>query len=443
MKTDVLVLGGGLSGLSTAHHLGVSGALSCLVAEAKATPGGTAGSVVKDGFTFDYTGHLLHLHDPYGTSLVQDLLEGNLGLHERRAAIFSQGVLTRYPFQANTHGLPRKTVVDCVAGFLETVHRPRTLPPDPDFISWSKASFGDGITRYFMRPYNEKLWQRPLSELTTDWQGRFVPKPSASEVLYGAMTEQNKLFGYNASFRYPLRGGIQVLADALAARLNQGVLKTGCRVVSVDLREKVALIDGLGEVSYGRLVNTLPLPLFLDLAGPLPAQVKAARRELRWNTVWNLNLGVARPRVSDKHWIYFPEKRYPFYRVGFSSNFSSSVAPERCSSLYIEVSRPGGARVDAAKLEASIFRGLRACGILKRSDEIAAKAWMPIETGYVVYDRARSRAVATIFRHLAKVGADSIGRYGGWKYSFMEEALLDGRRCAQRLSAAAAPSAGR
>ena len=191
MKTDVLILGGGLAGLSTAHHLGRLGAASRLVLEARDTVGGTAGSQRVGGFTFDYTGHLLHLHDPYGRDLILDLLKDNVAVHERRAWIFSQGVYTRYPFQANTRGLPPSAVRECVAGFLETVHRPRALAKDPDFLSWSRATFGDGITRRFMKPYNEKLWQTPLSRMTTEWQGRFVPKPAAAEVLYGALTDQN------------------------------------------------------------------------------------------------------------------------------------------------------------------------------------------------------------------------------------------------------------
>ncbi|MBI3563846.1 MAG: FAD-dependent oxidoreductase [Elusimicrobia bacterium] len=439
MKTDVLILGGGLAGLSTAHHLGRLGGASRLVVEAEETVGGTAGSRRVGGFTFDFTGHLLHLHDPYGQALVLDLLKGNLASHERRAWIFSSGAYTRYPFQANTRGLPPAAVLDCVAGFLETVHRPRALPQAPDFLSWSRATFGDGITRRFMKPYNEKLWRTPLARLTTEWQGRFVPKPSASEVLYGALTDRNALFGYNASFRYPVRGGIQSLPDALAARLEPGVVRTGARVTAVDLREKVAVVAGLGEVRYERLVNTLPLNRFLDLASPLPPAVKAARRALRWNTVWNLNLGVARAGVTDKHWVYFPEKKYPFYRVGCSSNFSSAVAPAGHSSLYVEVSRPGGTRVDRKALEASILKGLRDCGLLKSSDELSARSWMPVDVGYVVYDFARTPAVTTIFRHLEAAGVESIGRYGGWKYSFMEETLLDGKRCAERLSGRAAP----
>lgn len=442
MKVDVLILGGGLAGLSAAHHLGERGVRSRLVVEAKDRVGGTAGSVTTGGFTFDYTGHLLHLHDAYGQALILDLLKGNLASHERKAWIYSQKAYTRYPFQANTKGLPAATVAECVAGFLETVHRPRATPQDPDFLSWCRAQFGDGITRRFMRPYNEKLWRTPLAKLTTEWQGRFVPKPSASEVVYGAVVENNALFGYNASFRYPVRGGIQSLPDALAGRLEPGVVRTESPVTAVDLREKVARVQGLGEVRYERLVNTLPLNNFLDLAAPLPADVKAARKDLRWNTVWNLNLGIDRPAPADKHWIYYPEKRFPFYRVGYSSNFSPHLAPEGHAALYLEAARPGGARVDRDKLETSMIKGLREAGLLRRSDEISAKIWMPVPVGYVVYDRARTPAVRTIFRHLDSLGVESIGRYGGWKYSFMEETILDGKRCAERMTgAASAPEA--
>lgn len=434
MNVDVLILGGGLAGLSAAHHLGGRGVSSRLVVEAKERVGGTAGSVTRGGFTFDYTGHLLHLHDAYGQAFILDLLKGNLAAHERKAWIYSQGAYTRYPFQANTKGLPPAVVAECVAGFLETVHRPRTLPAGPDFLSWSRATFGEGITRRFMRPYNEKLWRTPLSELTTEWQGRFVPKPSASEVVYGALTEKNALFGYNASFRYPVRGGIQALPDALAERLEPGVVRVESPVLAVDLREKVARVRGLGEVRYQRLVNTLPLNVFLDLATPLPEDVRLARKALRWNTVWNLNVGIDRPAPPDKHWIYYPEKRFPFYRVGYSSNFSAHLAPEGHSALYLEATRPGGARVDRDKLEESMIRGLREAGLLRRSDEISAKIWMPVDVGYVVYDRARTPAVETIFRHLGSLGVESIGRYGGWKYSFMEETILDGKRCAERLT---------
>ena len=418
IETDVLILGGGLAGLSTAYHLKRRfPGLSTMVVEERARPGGLAGSFEKDGFTFDHTGHLLHLHDAYGKKLITGLLKGNLGAHQRSAWIYSHKTFTRYPFQANTHGLPASVVEDCVVGFMKTVHRPAALPFRPSFEAWCLATFGAGISKHFMFPYNRKLWGVPLATMTTEWQGRFIPKPRPEEVLYGALADQKKHFGYNAEFLYPKRGGTQALPDALAARVDS--LYLGCRANRVDLRERVAVVEGLGEIRYRRLVNTAPLADFLDLASPLPSRVREARRRLRWNTVLNLNLGVARPKVSDKHWVYFPEARFPFYRVGFASNFSEHVAPRGASSLYVELSRKPGTREDLARLERRVLEGLRACGILKASDRLLTRLWVRIPCAYVIYDFYRTRAVDAIMAYLRSQGVESIGRFGGWKYSFM------------------------
>lgn len=432
MSTDVLILGGGLAGLSTAYHLQrLNPRASFLIVEKNSRAGGLAGSFRQDGFTFDHTGHLLHLHDTYGKRFIAGLLKGNLISHQRSSWIYSKGAYARYPFQANTHGMGRSAIEDCIVGFLKTVHHPKALARNANFQEWCLATFGEGISRHFMFPYNQKLWRVPLSQMTTEWQGRFIPKPQPEEVLYGALADQKKFFGYNAEFLYPARDGAQALPDALAARVSN--LYLSCRAAWVDLQEKTAEIEGLGRVHYERLVNTMPLPDFLSLAGPLPASVRLAKQKLRWNTVYNLNLGVARPHVSEKHWIYFPDSRYPFYRVGFSSNFSPNVAPRGASALYVEVTRRPEERVDLARLENQILTGLKACGILKSSDKLLTRLWITIPCAYVIYDFNRTPAVETIFRFLHGRGVDSIGRYGGWKYSFMEEAILDGKRCAERL----------
>ncbi len=431
-RVDVLILGGGLAGLSTAYHLQKAGRSDFLVVEKKGRVGGLAGSERRGGFTFDYTGHLLHLHTPYGKRLVTNLLRGNLVVRDRSSWIFSHDRYTRYPFQANTYGLPEKVVRECVAGFLANL-RGGASPPDQDasFEDWARATFGEGICRHFMFPYNRKLWRADLAAMTTEWQGRFIPRPKPEEVLYGALTDQKKFFGYNATFRYPLRGGIQSLPDALARRLAN--VRLNAAVTRVDLEAKVAVIDGVGEVAYRRLVNTLPLKHFIGLASEVPAEVRKAAGKLRYRTVYNLNLGVARPRISDKQWIYFPEDKFVFYRAGVSTNFSPHLAPRGASSLYIEVSRLPEEAFDFNAVERKILDGLRACGLLKPADRLLERAWMPIPCGYVLYDRDRAPAVGTLFAHLKSKDVESIGRYGAWKYSFMEEAIMDGKACAERL----------
>ena len=66
----ILILGGGLAGLSTALHLGEH---PHLVLEGETSPGGLCRTREVSGFLFDYTGHLLHLRDERVHALVDEL----------------------------------------------------------------------------------------------------------------------------------------------------------------------------------------------------------------------------------------------------------------------------------------------------------------------------------------------------------------------------------
>jgi protoporphyrinogen oxidase len=305
-----------------------------------------------------------------------------------------------------------------------------------NFRDWCLRLFGTGISRHFMVPYNEKLWGVPADRMTPDWCGPFVPVPSLAEVEAGARGRPRKAFGYNTRFLYPRRGGIQALAEAFARRLPE--LRLGVSLESVDWRRRRARLSTGEEISYRRLISTLPLPELLDRLDPFPRGLEGPRSLLRWTTVLCVNVGVARPRISPASWIYFPEKKFPFYRVGFPMNFTPRVVPPGCSSMYVEVSFPPGGEPDDDAGRERLFRRIRAgllvAGILRPSDTFPVVHFAPIRYAYVIYDDQRTAALRTIFGWLDKnAGASSIGRYGGWKYSFMEEAILDGRRAARAL----------
>ena len=62
-KTDILIIGAGLSGLSAAWHLPKK--YKVRIVESSDKCGGLATTEEIDGFRFDQTGHLLHLHNVY------------------------------------------------------------------------------------------------------------------------------------------------------------------------------------------------------------------------------------------------------------------------------------------------------------------------------------------------------------------------------------------
>jgi protoporphyrinogen oxidase len=442
-----LVAGAGLAGLSAAYH--ADGAVHVL--DRADVVGGTARSHTVGGFTFDVTGHLLHLHDPYTQAWIPRLLGDNLVSCRRDARIYAQGVLTPYPFQANLYGRSPRVIRDCLDGLRRSRARwgdrplEGTLGPGGDstltFRDWSRRLFGDGITRHFMAPYNRKLWGVSVDDLRPDWCGSFVPVPTLEEVEAGAHRVHRKAFGYNASFLYPKRGGIQVLAEALAREVNARrgkEIRLGVSLDKVLWKKRQARLGDGSVMPYRRLISTLALPELVKRLDPFPEELAAPLARLRWTTVMCLNVGVARSRISPASWIYFPEKSFPFYRVGFPMNFTPHVAPRGCSSMYVEVSyRPGTEPTDTAgrtRLFRRVREGLLRAGIVRSTDTYPVVQFLPIRYAYVIYDAYRTAAVATILDWLdRRAAADSIGRYGGWKYSFMEAALLDGKRFAEAL----------
>jgi len=427
----ILILGGGLAGLSTAYHLGSA---EHLVLEAESTAGGLCRSRVVDGFVFDYTGHLLHLRDERIVRLVDALLPDAFAVVERRAVIRTRGVTLPFPFQANLHGLPKELVADCVVEFARSLSAP--VPDDPavDFARWSNAVFGSGISAAFLLPYNRKLFRREPAEMTADWVSWAVPKPTLEQVVRGALGIANQGLGYNATFRYPKCGGIGVLAQALARRVEH--VRYGARVERIDLdRRQVALASG-ERIGFERLVSTLPLPELLErLTG---AQAPALRNEaasLDWSVVACLNLGVDQADLAEgAHWIYFPDDDAPFYRVGFPTNFSPAVAPAGTGSMYVEFGLRRDEPLEAERLEREALHALRREGILAPDARVLVRDWVRIDPGYVIFDRARQQALERVLPGLAELGIHAIGRYGAWTYSYMERALLDGLETAARLT---------
>ncbi|HEX8751414.1 MAG TPA: hypothetical protein VF732_09895, partial [Nitrospira sp.] len=366
------------------------------------------------------------------------LLAGKLQKHSRKSFIYSHKTYTEYPFQVNTYGLPAEVVRDCLLGFIATLTKPAANvgSKDRSFKQWILDNLGEGMAKHFMVPFNEKLWQVSLDELTSDWVSWLVPKPELKDVVNGALGIKEKAFGYNPSFLYPATDGIKVLPESFLPGIS-GV-KNGMELVEVDTKRRRALFrnrqsgESLTE-HYESLVSTIPVPELVRRCLDIPAHLKKAAEGLRWVSVYNLNMGVAREQVSDKHWLYFPEPEYPFYRVGFPMNFSPSLGPAGCSSMYVEMSHQPTERQSSEQLVARARRGLEQIGILRPDDEIVVADVKDLHYAYVYFDRHRARALPAILTELERRGIYSIGRYGRWEHTSMEDAIGQGKQLAERL----------
>ena len=427
-----LILGGGLAGLVAAERLASRGA-TVPVLEKEGEPGGVCRSVEAGGFTFDLTGHLLHTRRERTRDYLRSLGVWNrLVEHERSAAVVIGGRFTPYPVQIHTRALAPEVRRDCLLGFIRAWAAGEPAREPESFAQWARERFGEGLARHFFLPYNRKLFRIDPERMTTEWVGRYVPRPSLEEVVDGALGLFRGRTGYNAVFRYPAEGGIRVLPDAVAARVPD--LRTGHEVVRIDLQRRRVLLAGGEELQWSVLGSTVPLPAVIGrLAGPLPSAIQEARNALRWVAVLDLALGVEGDAPRPEHWLYFPDEAIPFYRVGFPSNHGR-VAPPGCHTVSVEIALdPEPGDTEAAEREA--LQSLEALGLLDPG-RIRVRRRLLVDPAYVVFDGARREAVRVLGEYLESHGVLIAGRWGAWVYSAMEDAILDGFDLARRLEEA-------
>jgi protoporphyrinogen oxidase len=289
------------------------------------------------------------------------------------------------------------------------------------------SGFGQALADCFLIPQNEKSLATSLDRLSAAAVRRFFPPPDDAAVRRGFQPTESAPEEYNSRFWYPKRGGIGALVDGLAT----GLSRVSCNesVAALDLARRELRTSRGRTVAWDVLLSSLPLNALCRRSGD-PELVDAASRLTHSATV-NINLGIRGglgASFGDAHWVYTPQPDLPFYRVGAYSHISDGTCPSGYSSVYVEVGIPGERATSldlAGDLEPRVLDALERVGWVRR-DHIVARATTVIPCAYVHHTPERDAVVAFVTERLAAHGVQSMGRYGTWDYTGMEDSIVDG-----------------
>lgn len=421
MKKRIVILGGGLSALTAAYYSGAP------VYEAAEVAGGVAASDTKDGFVFDRGIHILQTRNEIVLNLLK---ECGVTFREfsRNAFIYSQGRYTPYPFQVNTSGLPFATRMKCVWSFV----RRERYPQPQNYEQWIYRSVGKEFAERFLIPYSEKFWTIHPSEMTCEWTGSRVPQPSLGQVIRGAFWSKQTRIGTNATFRYPHgAAGYGAVASAIAQRC--GSVRVNHRAVNIDIKEQKITFGNGTSINYEILISTIPLPKLIEICSDVPASVSHAAAQLRTNSIFVVNVGVDREQISNRHWVHFPERNVPFFRISYPHTFGENVTPRGKSSVSAEIAYSSQRPIDKNKVVIDTVEALRRVGAIQRDDAVTMTATYDIPFAYCVYDHTRKASLKIVRDWLRSVGIETAGRYGLWTYFWSDEAILSGKKVAERV----------
>lgn len=427
--TEIVILGAGMAGFGAAHWLHGRG-LRARMYEARPTPGGhTSTHFYDDGFVFDEGPHISFTSDPRIQALLAANIGGQYEVMKAYVNNYWRGHWLKHPAQINLHGLPEDLIVSCIRDFVAA-----NAVPDPkvsNYEEWLLAAFGRTFATTFPMQYTKKYHTTEAKNLTTDWLGPRLYRPTLEQVLLGALKREPLDVHYVDNFRYPTHGGFCAYLKPFEAMAD---LHCGHRVSAIDPATRTLTFTGGATAPYGELVSSLPLPRLVPMIRGVPPDVLEAASLLACSQVVLVNIGLNRPVDTRAQWTYFYDDDICFPRVSFPPGFSPTLVPAGCGSLQAEVyfSEKWRPLTNEPKdwIEPTID-GLIKCGLVKDRAEIIHRSVIFVPFANVIFDHDRPKALATVHGYLDDIGIGYCGRYGDWEYIWTDQAFKSGEDAGQ------------
>ncbi len=422
-----LILGAGLAGLTAAFQLKSKGHRSFAVLEAQPFVGGLLRTHTEQGIAIDHLPHVFFTRDESCRTLYLDIVPHSI---KQRSSI---GVFVRdryidYPFQLNVHGLDQSAKLRCLEGYFDTLLERHAQRTPRTFQEYVRCTYGAGMEEVFFRPYNEKLWCTPMEKMSVEWVGPKIDPVSSADMargFLGCAEGEDRMFGPHAEFYYPESGGIQTLAENVAARVGMDQVHVDEKVVSIDTKKKIVRTSRR-EWQYDKLISTLPLHTMAELTGKY--HTDCAR--LSYNTVLTVHIVADAVVLPEYHWIYYADADIPFYRITrvdmVDKRYQGGPVP-----LIIECAFPGNASVDRSGVLASVKQALLKLGILSAASRISFENTFQYGPAYVIYDLAYRRTVTALRERLRRDGIIVAGRFGEWAFYNMDMTMRSAIRAVE------------
>ena len=433
----IIILGAGPTGLGAAYQLQKLNYKNWNIYEKNNYVGGLSASFRdKQGFTWDIVGHILFSNNDRFNRLVDNLLRDEVLTFKRESWIWLKDNFIKYPFQNNFHTHPDKEIViECILGLIDNLYKNGKCR---NFEEWIYYFFGKGIAKYFMTPYNNKVWACPLDRMDYGWIAERVSVIDINRILQNIVySRDDSDWGPNNVFKYPLFGGIGGLFDKFLPYINRHLyLNKNAIKVSVEKKE-IVFQDG-EKVSYDLLISTIPLNELLNKIENKPEQINKSAKEFVWNGGYMVGIGINKPCPSKKNWIYFPQDDSPFYRVTYLSNYSPNMTPRgNYFSFLAETSYSTFKSVSKETIVEETIRGLINSKLLEEEDkaQIVSTCLIDVQHSFPVPFLGRDEVLREVQSFLSGNNIYSRGRFGGWKYEVgnMDNSLIQGMEIVEKI----------
>jgi protoporphyrinogen oxidase len=427
----IVIIGAGPCGLGAAKRLHELGHEDWLLFERENYVGGLAASFKDDnGFTWDIGGHVTFSHYKEFDRMLEETCGDRLLFHRRKSMVKLQAALIPYPFQNNLRYLPDDLRKEALDGL-------KNAPggdPSMSLEEWMMKTFGSGICKLFMNPYNQKVWATDLSLMSSDWIAERISIMDYEQALRSIRLKEDHFdWGPNNTFFFPLYGGTGEIFRRLAGFLPREKMVFNSEVLRIDLKKKRIELNTGESFHYDYLITTIPVNELSKRIDQASDPVINACQELRYSGTYIVGCGVKNPLEANWSWMYFPEYNVPFNRVTNFALYSPYHVPmgntDKYCAYMCETSFSDTKPEDSDSVVRNTWKGLWNSSLVSKEAQIASEFVFKAPYAYPVPTKKRDSALRVIQPFLMKNNVFSRGRFGAWMYEIgnMDHSYKQGR----------------
>lgn len=448
-KKKVVVLGGGLAGLSAAWKLAEAGH-EVHVIEKEDYVGGMSATIKKKGFLFDYGGHRFITKRKEVIKEIQKLMGKDFRPGIRQTQYLLWGKRLNYPLELGDLIRKVSPIVSfkCLADYLWTSIKGRFIKlPEDNFETWVTKRFGKHLYKIFFGQYTEKIWGMPPSRLSRDWAAQRISILSLGDAVKQLLFKPKEDPRTYTKRYYYCENGIGQIAENMADKIkkfgsvvhlnsepNKINIKDGL-VESINIKTK----KGIKSIKCNYLINTIPVTDTIKLlSSKVPSSILKSTDSLRYRAIAFIFLALDQERASDNDALYVPEPKYFFFRIEQYKFWSMKMVPAKDkTSLCLEV---GCFKDDVVwnmsdeDLYGKGVEGLIEAGLIKDESVVLGYFVRRLDYVYPVFEIGYEKHAKALREYVDLVpNLISYGRQGYFQYIHMHHVIAKGFQAADHI----------
>ncbi len=334
-KKPIAIIGAGIAGLTAANFLRQTNVPFILYEAGSKIAGLAASFKDADGFSHDFGAHFVtnRLADAIGVSS-ECLLVKHYG-----EAVWLKGKSYNYPF--GLMKIPRMSLsfIKTKIKSIKNGHIPNSA------AEWFSKRYGVSVADEVALPLIEAWSGAPAKNLSPA-VGESLPG-SIPKTLYlkisSLLTGRAVSCGYNREMPerpsvwhvYP-KGGVSTLCTKLAEGLDDSIkLESPVEEILVE-NEKVVAVRVKGEIQeVSAVISTAPANILAKMVKGTDALQGAAR--FRFRPMVFVNMRFEGRKLLPDTVLWFPEKKFPFFRLTEVTRSMPWLAPEGKSIITVDI----------------------------------------------------------------------------------------------------------